>query len=105
MAFACTCQSLAADDRGEVRVVRVAAPTFDLQAHSTFSDGALPPRAVVAAAADAGVALLALTDHDTVDGVDEALEASATLGLRLVPAGDVPRRPRHSGGAHGRSAA
>jgi len=43
------------------------APTFDLQSHSTCSDGALPPRAVVAAAADAGVELLALTDHDTVD--------------------------------------
>jgi predicted metal-dependent phosphoesterase TrpH len=61
-------------------------PTFDLQSHSTCSDGALPPRAVVAAAADAGVEVLALTDHDTVDGVDVALQASATLGLRLVPA-------------------
>jgi 3',5'-nucleoside bisphosphate phosphatase len=64
----------------------MSAPTFDLQSHSTCSDGALPPRAVVAAAADAGVELLALTDHDTVDGVDEALQASATLGLRVVPA-------------------
>ena len=62
------------------------APTFDLQSHSTCSDGALPPRAVVAAAADAGVELLALTDHDTVDGVDEALQAGAALGLRVVPA-------------------
>ena len=61
-------------------------PSFDLQSHSTYSDGALPPRAVVAAAADAGVELLALTDHDTVDGVDEALQAGAALGLRLVPA-------------------
>jgi predicted metal-dependent phosphoesterase TrpH len=62
------------------------APTFDLQSHSTCSDGALPPRAVVAAAADAGVELLALTDHDTVDGVDEALQAGAAQGLRVVPA-------------------
>jgi predicted metal-dependent phosphoesterase TrpH len=62
------------------------APTFDLQSHSTCSDGALPPGAVVAAAADAGVELLALTDHDTVDGVDEALQAGATRGLRVVPA-------------------
>lgn len=61
-------------------------PSFDLQSHSTYSDGALPPRAVVAAAADAGVELLALTDHDTVDGVDEALQAGVALGLRLVPA-------------------
>jgi len=62
------------------------APTFDLQSHSTCSDGALPPGAVVAAAADAGVELLALTDHDTVDGVDEAVQAGAALGLRVVPA-------------------
>src|SRR3954451_4893658 len=61
-------------------------PAFDLQAHSTYSDGALPPRAVVAAAAAAGVELLALTDHDTVDGVDEALEAAAAHGLGVVPA-------------------
>ena len=62
------------------------APTFDLQSHSTCSDGALAPADVVAAAAEAGVQLLALTDHDTVDGVDEALQAGAALGLRLVPA-------------------
>jgi predicted metal-dependent phosphoesterase TrpH len=62
------------------------APKFDLQSHSTYSDGALPPRAVVAAAADAGVELLALTDHDTVDGVDEALQAGSARGLRVVPA-------------------
>jgi 3',5'-nucleoside bisphosphate phosphatase len=62
------------------------APAFDLQSHSTCSDGALPPGAVVAAAAEAGVELLALTDHDTVDGVDEALQAGAARGVRVVPA-------------------
>jgi hypothetical protein len=65
------------------------APTFDLQSHSTCSDGALAPAAVVAAAAAAGVELLALSDHDTVDGVDEALEAAAACGLRLVPAAEL----------------
>jgi predicted metal-dependent phosphoesterase TrpH len=64
----------------------VEAPAFDLQSHSTCSDGALPPSAVVAAAADAGVQLLALTDHDTVDGVDEALQAGEARSLRVVPA-------------------
>lgn len=62
------------------------APTFDLQSHSTCSDGALAPAAVVAAAAHAGVELLALTDHDTVDGVDEALAAAQEHGIALVPA-------------------
>ena len=64
----------------------MAVPAFDLQSHSTSSDGALAPQAVVAAAADAGVELLALTDHDTVDGVDEALQAGVARGLRVVPA-------------------
>src|SRR4051812_49769736 len=67
----------------------VLAPAFDLQAHSTCSDGALAPRAVVSAAAAAGVELLALTDHDTVDGVDEALEAGAAFGGRVVPAAEL----------------
>ena len=52
-------------------------PTFDLQSHSTHSDGALAPTEVVEAAADAGVKLLALTDHDTVSGVDEAARKAA----------------------------
>jgi predicted metal-dependent phosphoesterase TrpH len=59
---------------------------FDLQAHSTRSDGTLEPAEVVAAAAGAGVRLLALTDHDTVDGVEEALRAAPAHGVRLVPA-------------------
>ena len=62
----------------------MAAPTFDLQSHSTASDGALPPAAVVAAAHAAGVELLALSDHDTVDGLDEAFEAAAATDGRLT---------------------
>jgi predicted metal-dependent phosphoesterase TrpH len=65
------------------------APTFDLQSHSLHSDGALAPRAVVAAARDTGVELFALTDHDTVGGVQEAAEAAACMGLRLVPAVEI----------------
>jgi predicted metal-dependent phosphoesterase TrpH len=59
---------------------------FDLQSHSIQSDGALPPAEVVRRAGKAGIELLALTDHDTVDGVDEALDASRAAGVRLVPA-------------------
>jgi predicted metal-dependent phosphoesterase TrpH len=65
------------------------APSFDLQSHSTASDGALLPAEVVARAAAAGVELLALTDHDTVDGVAEASRAAAEHGLRLVPAAEL----------------
>ena len=64
-------------------------PKFDLQSHSSQSDGALPPREVVGAAASAGVELLALSDHDTVDGVDDAVAAGADLGLRVVPAVEI----------------
>jgi len=60
------------------------APTFDLQSHSRHSDGALAARDVVAAAAAAGVELLSLTDHDTVDGVREAADAAVEVGIRLV---------------------
>ena len=62
------------------------APPFDLQSHSTYSDGSLQPAAVVATAAAAGVTLLALTDHDTVDGLDEASAAARAHGIGLVAA-------------------
>ena len=62
---------------------------FDLQSHSTWSDGALAPTQVVARAAAAGIELLALTDHDTVDGVQEASEAAAAAGIRLSPATEL----------------
>lgn len=62
---------------------------FDLQSHSTHSDGALPAGEVVQAAADAGVELLALSDHDTVSGVSEALATGERLGLRVVTAVEI----------------
>ena len=45
---------------------------FDLHCHSTASDGVLSPREVVLRAHEQGVNVLALCDHDTVDGIDEA---------------------------------
>ena len=65
------------------------APTFDLQSHSIHSDGALAPGEVVALAAEAGVELLALSDHDSVNGVDEALAAGDERGLRIVAATEI----------------
>jgi 3',5'-nucleoside bisphosphate phosphatase len=62
---------------------------FDLQSHSTNSDGALPAAEVVQRAADAGVELLALSDHDTVSGVSEAIAAGERLGVRIVPAVEI----------------
>jgi predicted metal-dependent phosphoesterase TrpH len=62
---------------------------IDLQSHSTVSDGELPPPAVVAAAAEAGVTTLALTDHDAVDGIPDADAAASEAGIALVPASEI----------------
>lgn len=64
-------------------------PRFDLQSHSTRSDGALEPAEVVARAAAEGVELLALSDHDTVAGVSEAVAAGVAAGVQVVPAAEI----------------
>jgi hypothetical protein len=64
-------------------------PRFDLQSHSTHSDGALEAAEVVERAARAGVELLALSDHDTVSGVAEALRAGERYGVKVVPAVEI----------------
>ena len=60
-------------------------PHVDLHAHSTASDGSKSPTAVVAAAKAAGLSAIALTDHDTMDGVAEAVAAADAFGIRVVP--------------------
>src|SRR6185437_8668654 len=60
-----------------------------LQSHSTHSDGALAAADVVQRAADAGVELLALSDHDTVSGVSEAVRAGEQAGVKVVPAVEI----------------
>jgi predicted metal-dependent phosphoesterase TrpH len=58
---------------------------IDLHLHSNRSDGLLEPAAVIAAAQEAGLSAVALTDHDTLIGVEEAAEAAAEVGLPFVP--------------------
>lgn len=58
---------------------------IDLHCHSTASDGALDPAALVARAAERGVTHLALTDHDTLAGLEEAGRAAAEAGICLIP--------------------
>jgi predicted metal-dependent phosphoesterase TrpH len=62
---------------------------FDLQSHSTHSDGALAAAEVVKLASEAGVELLALSDHDTISGVSEAIEAGERYGVRVVSAVEI----------------
>lgn len=57
----------------------------DLHAHSTASDGSDPPERLVELALESGLAYLALTDHDTQEGVPAALEAASGTGLELIP--------------------
>jgi predicted metal-dependent phosphoesterase TrpH len=57
---------------------------YDLHSHSTASDGTLTPAALVQAAHTAGVNVLALTDHDTTDGIGKADAVAGRLGLQLV---------------------
>ncbi|KAB7623711.1 PHP domain-containing protein [Alkalilimnicola sp. S0819] len=64
-------------------------PRIDLHCHSTASDGTLAPAELVRRAAGEGVELLALTDHDTMDGVPEAAEQARREGIRLLPAAEL----------------
>lgn len=58
---------------------------IDLHVHSNYSDGSMSPTELVQNAAGLGLAAIAITDHDTVDGVDEAEAAGAGLGVEVVP--------------------
>jgi predicted metal-dependent phosphoesterase TrpH len=57
----------------------------DLHAHSTASDGTKSPAALVSAAKAAGLSAIALTDHDTMAGLPEAVAAGEAVGVRVVP--------------------
>ncbi|MFZ5472032.1 MAG: PHP domain-containing protein [Myxococcota bacterium] len=57
---------------------------IDLHSHTTASDGQYAPHELVALAAQAGVTVLAVTDHDTVAGLGACQSAAAARGLRLV---------------------
>lgn len=62
---------------------------FDLHSHSIRSDGFLSPSKVVERAHGNGVKVLALTDHDTMSGIPEALEAARKFGMRIIPGVEI----------------
>ena len=70
---------------------------IDLHAHTTRSDGTEPPAEVVRKAKAAGVTVLAITDHDTVAGWDEALTAARSHRIGLVPGIEVSTRAEVDG--------
>lgn len=57
----------------------------DLHVHSTYSDGTLTPTELVKRAKTLDISAFALTDHDTVEGVSEAVSAGSELGVEVVP--------------------
>ena len=64
-------------------------PNIDLHSHTTRSDGTLSPTALVQRARANGVDMLALTDHDVLDGLPEAQAAARAEGLVLIPGVEV----------------
>ena len=59
---------------------------IDLHTHSTASDGSMTPAELVRHAKASGLRAMALSDHDTVDGVDEAMAAGRESGIEVIPA-------------------
>lgn len=62
---------------------------YDLHTHSTASDGAYPPSELVRRAAASGVTVLALTDHDSTAGLDEAETTALETDTRLIPGVEI----------------
>ncbi len=65
---------------------------IDLHAHTNRSDGSLEPGALVRAAADAGLVAIAVTDHDTTSGLDEAEDAGRALRVQVLTGVEVTAR-------------
>ena len=59
---------------------------IDLHTHSLCSDGAQTPADVVRTAKEAGLSAIALSDHDNIEGVQEAMDAGKALGVEVIPA-------------------
>ncbi len=59
--------------------------TADLHLHTSASDGAFSPAELLSAARDAGLAAVAITDHDTVDSVEAAMGMAPSFGLEVIP--------------------
>ncbi|HJR78407.1 MAG TPA: PHP domain-containing protein [Nitrospiraceae bacterium] len=65
---------------------------IDLHLHTTHSDGSFSPAAVLEFAKTAGVTALAITDHDIVAGIPDALEVGSRLGIEIIPGVEISSR-------------
>lgn len=57
----------------------------DLHTHTTHSDGSLTPDELVKKAKAVGIQIMSITDHDTVNGIDEAIKTGKDLGVEVIP--------------------
>ena len=62
---------------------------LDLHTHTNKSDGVLTPLELIAKAKEANVSLLAITDHDTIDGVEPAQLEGVKLGIKVIPGCEI----------------
>lgn len=59
--------------------------SFDLHLHTTASDGSFSPSEIVELAAQKGIKTISITDHDTTDGIKEALQVASKLNIKVIP--------------------
>src|SRR5580692_10354552 len=64
----------------------------DLHLHTRYSDGTFTPRELVEHAARLGFAAIAVTDHDTLDAIPEALSAGQEFGIEVIPGVEITSR-------------
>ncbi|KAI3770215.1 hypothetical protein L6452_01340 [Arctium lappa] len=85
--------AIAIDDDFKVKLVQTKVSAeklvFELHSHSICSDGFLSPSKLVERAHQYGVKVLSLTDHDTMAGIPQALEAARRVGIKIIPGVEV----------------
>ncbi len=62
---------------------------IDLHIHSTASDGSYTPSQLVKMAKEKGLYAIAITDHDSIDGVEEAVKEGERLGVKVIPGVEI----------------
>lgn len=79
------------DDDFKVKLVnmKVEKMVFEMHSHSVFSDGFLSPLKLVERAHQHGVQVLSLTDHDTMAGIPQAVEAAKKYGIKIIPGVEI----------------
>jgi 3',5'-nucleoside bisphosphate phosphatase len=73
---------------------------IDLHTHTTASDGRLSPRQLIAHAVEVGLCAVAITDHDTVDGIAQAREYAREIGMPFVPGIEISAEYTATGTMH-----